>query len=171
MLNLPDLPQAACVANKANVSFSKTNKPTTNRLHSESDVFTSNSSIFSNRTLFGPVTVVNPTHQTPPNFKTLSQVLSDHNYSPPDAAELDINKPVTTSRSLKDKLRKAMQENAKVCLTQDKKVLRNRKRHTARILECPLGGGGLGGEWDVLSCPLVTPVLSRGTAQLETLLG
>ena len=114
MLNLPDLPQAACGANKANVSCSKTNKPTTNLLHSESDIFNANSSI-SNRTVFGSSTKMNPTHQTPHNFKTLSQVLSDHNYSPPDAAELDINKPVAASRSLKDKLRKAMQENAKVC--------------------------------------------------------
>ena len=112
--NLPDLPQACVATNKANVSCSKTNKPTPSRQNSESDIFTSNNSI-PNRIVFGSSTKINSTHQTPQNFKTLSQVLSDHNYSPPESDELDINKPVATSRSLKDKLRKAMQENAKVC--------------------------------------------------------
>ena len=105
--NLPDLPQAH-TTNKFNVISNP--KSFVHGLSSQGDMFgPSNSS--SNGTVYEPSTKLNAAYRTPLNFKTLSQVLSDHNYSPPDPAD---DKPIVTSRSLKDKFRKAMQQNAKV---------------------------------------------------------
>ena len=107
--NLPDLLQAH-TGNKPNLtSNSKASMQVPHVSGSPADIFTANSA--SNRTVYGSSSKVNAAYHTPQNFKTLSQVLSDHNYSPPDPAD---DKPVVTSRSLKDKFRKAMQENAKV---------------------------------------------------------
>ena len=113
MQNLPDLPQAHTENKPAAAEYSKSSIQLPKSWISQTDIFASDNRT-SNRTVFDSAATMNPTCQTLQKFKTLSQVMSDHNFSPPDPAKHDSNVPVVTSRSLKDKFRKAMQQNAKV---------------------------------------------------------